>query len=459
MSSVVEVLKPASRDTAADRTVAVIGGGATGALLTRALIRRTEKDVVLIAPDRDPGRGVAYGAARPWHILNARAGSMSICPDDPMHLVRWSRDRGAAVEGTDFLPRADYGDYLAAQFSDTVAVSAGRLRHHVATATGLYAGDDGYVIRTDSGSVRAGQVILAVGNPRAARLPGISEAAYASPYLITDPWAGFSAPGSRTGFPHLDADEPVLLLGTGLTAVDVALTLAEAGHRGPIEAISRRGLLPLAHPQLPPSSAHPDLILNSDLTLRQLLRRVRAAIAGGADWVAVVDTLRHQADRLWAGFSDGDRERFLRHVVRYWDVHRHRMAPPVAARIAELQERGTLRFSAGRLRSVEPDPRGGLLVAIDGRPERRYAAVICCTGPGSLPGSADPFLSSLFRDGLVQPGPYGLGVDSDPDGHIRNGLWLAGPLRRGHLWEATAVPEIRAQVDRLVTALAQQYHR
>ncbi|WIM93553.1 FAD/NAD(P)-binding protein [Actinoplanes oblitus] len=450
MSSVVEVLEPASRDAAADRTVAVVGGGATGALLARALIRRTEKNVVLVAPDREPGRGIAYGAAQPWHILNARAGAMSICPDDPMHLVRWCRDRGDAVEGTDFLPRALYGDYLAAQFTDTVAISAGRLRHHVATATGLYAGDDGYLVRTDAGSVRAGQVILAVGNPRAARLPGISDAAYASPHLTTDPWAGYPRP---------EADQPVLLLGTGLTAVDVALSLTAAGHRGPIEALSRRGLPPLAHPELPPSSAHPDLILNSDLTLRQLLRRVRAAIDGGADWVAVVDTLRHQADRLWAGFADGDRERFLRHVVRFWDVHRHRMAPPVAARIAGLREQGTLRFSAGRLRSVEPDPRGGLLVAIDGRPVRRYAAVICCTGPGTLPGSADPFLSSLFRDGLVRPGPYGLGVDTDRDGRIRPGLWLAGPLRRGHLWEATAVPEIRAQVDRLVNALARQYHR
>ncbi|WP_436530631.1 FAD/NAD(P)-binding protein [Actinoplanes sp. HUAS TT8] len=444
MSSLVELVAPASRDAVNGRTVAIIGGGATGALLARALILRTDREVVLISPDPSPGRGVAYGAARPWHILNARAGSMSICPDDPMHLVRWARAHGHAIEGTDFLPRALYGDYLADQFAEILATSGGRLRHHVATATALRQDREGYAVFTDAGPVRADQVILAVGNPEQQRLPGIGDAAHASPHLVTDPWSAYPKP---------DVDEPVLLLGTGLTAVDVALTLTEAGHRGPIEAISRRGLLPLAHPELPPSSAHPDLILDGGLTLRQLLRRVRTAIASGADWVAVIDTLRHQADRLWDDFSDGDRQRFLRHVVRFWDVHRHRMAPPIAARIAELRDQGTLSFAAGRLESVEPDPRGGLTVRIAGREPRRFGAVISCTGPGALPGSANPFLAALFRDGVVRPGPYGLGVDTDPDGAVRPGLWLAGPLRRGHSWETTAVPEIRAQVDRLVSAL------
>jgi uncharacterized NAD(P)/FAD-binding protein YdhS len=447
MSSLVEVAEPTSQDARSAHSVAIIGGGATGALLARALILRTDREVVLISPDASPGRGVAYGAAQPWHILNARAGSMSICPDDPMHLVRWARAHGHAIEGTDFLPRALYGDYLADQFAETLATSRGRLRHHVATATALHRDEAGYVVLTANGPVRAGQVILAVGNPEQQRLPGVSDAAYAGPHLVTNPWSPYQQPA---------ADEPVLLLGTGLTAVDVALNLIEAGHRGPIEALSRRGLLPLAHPELPPSSAHPDLILDGGLGLRELLRRVRVAIAAGADWVAVIDTLRHQADRLWDDFGDDDRQRFLRHVVRFWDVHRHRMAPPIAARIAELREQGRLRFAAGRLRSIEPDPRGGLRVTIEGQEARRFGAVIGCTGPGRLPGSADPFLASLFRDGVVRPGPYGLGVDTDQDGRIGHGLWLAGPLRRGHSWETTAVPEIRAQVDRLVSALSRQ---
>ncbi|GIF14139.1 FAD/NAD(P)-binding protein [Actinoplanes teichomyceticus] len=449
MSSLVEAVAPTHREAATRQTVAIIGGGASGALLARALIRRTDHEVVLVAPDRAPGRGVAYGAAEPWHVLNARAGAMTADFDDPLDVVRWSAARGRPVQPGDFLPRAVYGDYLAERFAETVAESGGRLRHHLTTATALRSGPDGHVVLTGAGPVRADQVVLAVGNPLPGRLPGVSEAAYASPRFHPDPWA------ERRDLP---ADEPVLLLGTGLTAVDVALSLSAAGHRGQVEALSRRGLLPLAHPETPPAPVRLDL--PDRLTLRQLLRRVRAEIAGGADWVAVVDELRHHADRLWHEFGDTDRQRFLRHVVRYWDVHRHRMAPPVAARIAELRERGALRFTAGRLRAVRPGPRGGLLVEVEGASARRFGAVICCTGPGTLPGAANPLLAGLFRDGAARPAPYGLGVDTDPDGrvvdargHIRPGLWLAGPLRRGRSWEATAVPEIRAQINRLVSAL------
>jgi len=45
-------------------------------------------------------------------------------------------------------------------------------------------------------------------------------------------------------------DAPVLILGTGLTMVDYVLSLLLEGHKGPIIAISRRGLLPQAHRQV-----------------------------------------------------------------------------------------------------------------------------------------------------------------------------------------------------------------
>ncbi|AEV85918.1 hypothetical protein ACWT_4899 [Actinoplanes sp. SE50] len=453
MSSLVEVTKPARRDAATGRTVAIVGGGATGALLARALIRRTHQDVVLIAPDEVAGRGVAYGAAEPWHILNARAGSMTADFDDPLDLVRWCTARGRPTQPCEFLPRSVYGDYLAERFTETVLESAGRLRHHRATATALHREHGGYVIVTDTGPVRADQVILAVGNPPAARLPGIDDAAYSHPLFITDPWAPR---------PELPSDAPILLIGSGLTAVDVALTLDAAGHRGPIESISRHGLLPQAHPVNAPAQVRLDL--PADLTLRRLLRQVRATVDAGADWIAVVDELRHHADEIWDSFTEADRDRFLRHVVRYWDIHRHRMAPPVAAKIADLRRRDRLRFTTGRVTAISPDPAGGLTVTTTAGP-RHFAAVISCTGPGRLPGSAtaNPLLAALFRGGGIRTAPHGLGVDTDPDGRvydaigrIRPGLWLAGPLRRGRSWEATAVPEIRAQINRLVTALTLQ---
>ncbi|MFC6567550.1 FAD/NAD(P)-binding protein [Actinoplanes utahensis] len=428
-------------------TVAVIGGGAAGSLTAAAIARDPAWRTVLISPEERPGRGVAYGTAEPWHLLNSRAVAMSADPDDPGHLLRWCHERGLPADAATFLPRTWYGEYLADHFR---SAAGSRLTHHRATATGVRrtapaSPGGGYVVTDDTGAeIRVDHVVLALGNPPPCVPSAVSATARRDVAFVADPWA----PGALGAVP---ADEPVLLLGTGLTAVDVALTLTRDGRTVPIDALSRRGLPPLAHPARPAPAVTLDL--PSSPILAPLVRRVREAIADGADWTAVIDHVRTQSDRLWAALEPDAQERFLRHLQRYWEVHRHRMAPPIAARIAGLRSQGLLNLRRGHLTSIEPDPRGGLLVHLHGEPPKRYGAVITCTGPGPLPCSAGPLLAGLIRDGLVRTGPHGLGIETDPDGRAGPGLWLAGPLRRGLLWESTAVPEIRGQAARLAAAL------
>jgi uncharacterized NAD(P)/FAD-binding protein YdhS len=428
-------------------TVAIIGGGAAGVLTARAILRDSAWRTVLISPESRPGRGVAYGTAEPWHLLNSRAAAMSADSADPEHLLRWCHDRGRPAGPGDFLPRAVLGDYLADLF--TAAADGSRLAHRRATAIGVRVDGPRYVVTDDSGAeLAADHVVLALGNPPPCVPSAVGDAARRDHAFIADPWA----PGALGAVP---ADEPVLLLGTGLTAVDVALTLTRGARRVPVEGLSRRGLPPLAHPPHPAPAV--DLDLPAGPSLAPLVRRVRAAVRAGADWTAVVDHVRNQADRLWPALDEAAQERFLRHCRRHWEVHRHRMAPPIAARVAELRARGLLSFRAGRLSSVEPHPGGGLVVSVAGEQPRRYGAVVACTGPGPLPCSAGPLLAGLLADGLVRTGPHRLGIDTDADGQARPGLWLAGPLRRGRSWETTAVPEIRHQADRIAAALPAPY--
>ncbi|GIE83268.1 hypothetical protein Aph02nite_92180 [Actinoplanes philippinensis] len=482
-------------------TVAVIGGGCSGALTAAAIARNPAWRTVLISPEDRPGRGVAYGAAEPWHLLNSRVGAMSADAGDPQHLLRWCRSRGLPADAATFLPRAWYGDYLSGHLASAASAAGSRLVHHKAKAVEVRPEQSGYTITDANGChIHADQVILALGNPPPRPPAAVSEATLRSPAFVADPWAPgaltralaaaraaapapgravalsgsaasalagstpvvaapvvaapvVAAPVASASVGAGDDTAPILLLGTGLTAIDVVLTINEQARGVPMEALSRRGLLPRTHPQRPAPAV--DLALPESADLAPLLRRVRAAIAEGADGTAVVEYVRHNADRLWNGLTPAAQERFLRHVQRYWEVHRHRMAPPVAARITRLRDQGTLRIRSGRLLSIDPDPHGGLTVRIEGEAPRRYAAVISCTGPGPLPSSAGPLLTGLLADGLVKTGPHGLGLDSDPDGQIRPGLWLIGPLRRGRSWEATAVPEIRTQVERLLAALPQ----
>jgi uncharacterized NAD(P)/FAD-binding protein YdhS len=298
---------------------------------------------------------------------------------------------------------------------------------------------------------------------------------------------------------NLPAGRPVALVGTGLTAVDVIVALDDAGFDGPIHAVSRRGLVPRAHQPVPPNVAvvsaggpgrsptaptAPDVLLDEHdealpRTARTLLaalrREVDLAAALGRDWRSVVDGLRPHTQTLWAALPEVERARLHRHALRYWEVHRHRMAPEIAERVDGLRRAGRLQITAGRVVSVTATPDGAAELTV--RPRRRTAAtplgapladlvieagtVIRCTGPTErLAAIGDPLLDGLFRRGDVRPGPLGLGLDTDPDGRLldRTGrpsdtLWALGPLRRGALLETTAIPEIRDQAAALARIL------
>ncbi|HYN92593.1 MAG TPA: FAD-dependent oxidoreductase, partial [Pilimelia sp.] len=227
-----------------DDTVVVIGGGCSGVLVARELLRRPARTVVLVDPAAKPGRGVAYGAAAPWHLLNSPAGAMGADPERPGEFVAWCRARGHAVGPGDFLPRRWYGEYLRDVLRDLDATAPGRLVTHRARVNRVFCGaGPGLTVLLDRGvTIQADRVVLAVGQAAPQRPRGIEPSLRAHPRYVADPWA----PGALAAIP---ADEPVLLVGTGLTAVDLALTLAQAGRRAPVVATSRHGLLPRQHRQ------------------------------------------------------------------------------------------------------------------------------------------------------------------------------------------------------------------
>jgi uncharacterized NAD(P)/FAD-binding protein YdhS len=183
------------------------------------------------------------------------------------------------------------------------------------------------------------------------------------------------------------------------------------------------------------------------------------------DWRLVVDSIRPITQMMWASADAGKRERFLRHLRPFWDVHRHRLAPEVADRIDALVASGQLRFRAGKIADVRADPDA---LALDWRPRGsdgietlRAARVINCTGPqGDLLRSADPLVRRMLAAGRIRPDALRLGLDIDRDGHVVGARGRAsehilaiGPMTRGDLWDVVAVPDIRIQVSALARRL------
>lgn len=426
--------------------VAVIGAGASGAIQALHLLKAGIARVTLIERARMPGRGVAYSTVRGEHLLNVHARRMSPFVDDPGHFARWFEARGGHEEG--FAPRMAYGDYL----SGLVSQAGGRLEIVRGEAVNVAPGE--IVHLADGRTIAADAVILAPGNFPPATPPGIDPAALGS-FWIGDPWAGDMLAG-------LGDDDTILLVGTGLTAVDVAMTLETAGFGGRIVALSRRGLLPRPHGA---HEEHVDAATGLPSGVTALLHHVRAQ-GQELGWRGAVHALRPVTQELWMTASLAERRRFLRHLRPWWDVHRHRIAPEIGATIAAMQAAGRLEAIAGKIVSAQAD---GDAARVTYRPRGtkaletlRVARLINCTGPEmDISRSGDPLLTALLASGRLRLDPLRIGLDVDPvcaaidaEGRVSGSLSVIGPVTRGTFWECVAVPDIRVQADRIAQRLA-----
>lgn len=451
--------------------VAIVGGGFSGTVLAVHLLRRAAPGtrVALIERQATIGRGVAYAAASDEYLLNVPAGRMGAFPDQPEHFLSWVQARvgqpgfPTRVVAEDFLPRRLYGEYIESLFAEASAAAQGvEIRVLRATALDIEETTDGARILLDDGSaVEAEQVVLALGNlPGAYPIPRPLPV-YHSPRYVHVPWQGDALEGLRP-------DDDVLLVGQGLTAIDLIVQLARRGHRGKVHALSRNGQRPQVHR---PVASFPPWLDREPIppTARDAVRRVRAelraAAAAGSDWRAVIDGLRPHAQSVWQAWSWEERARFMRYLRPFWEVHRHRVAPQVAAVVEKMETSGRLQFYAGRLQSLELEEDGvhamyrrrGTIQHV----ALRVARVINCTGPRTdYSKYQHPLFIHLLARGLIDHDPLALGISALPTGEVlryRGGpmgwLFTLGAPLKGVLWETTAVPEIRVQAEALADRL------
>jgi uncharacterized NAD(P)/FAD-binding protein YdhS len=455
-------------------TVAIVGGGFAGAALATQLLRNSmgAASVILIEKGARVGRGVAYGTSCGEHLLNVPARSMSIFPDNPEHFLRWAQiNRGSGVKPSDYLPRQVYGQYVASVLQHEINLHPGRFQRVQDEAVDLTRVDGAVEIRLRCGhTVFADKVVLALGNfpPGDPHLPGKTPH---SQRYVSDPWA----PGALDHAVGNDNNEhtSVLLVGSGLTSVDVAISLRSRGFRGTIHLLSRRGLLPQSHKAT--AVWPPFWDEHSPRTARGLLRLVRAQVeaaeAQGSGWRAVVDSLRPFTATIWRSLSRKEQRKFLRHVRPYWEVHRHRVATEIGVTLASQIQNGQIQIHAGRIAKYEEDADGVDMTYHNRKTatlERlRVMRVINCTGPEvDCRRIENLLLNNLLRQKLVRPDPLFQGLDTsehgaliDAHGEPSGFLYTVGPSRKGSLWETTAVPEIRVQAYQMSTLLLSAHER
>jgi len=437
--------------------IAIVGGGATGTLAAIHIAKHVSArtvEILLVDPGEEIGRGLAYSTTDPRHLLNVRVSNMSALPEQPQHLHDWLKAHGGAGPMPFcFISRGRYGDYLSDLARE--ALASGAVRHVRDVCVDVVEDRRAVTLRLGSGgAIEADHVILATGNDAKPAVNGFPAEA---------PWT----PGSLDG---LSQEASILVIGSGLTMVDMVLSLDRRGHRGPIVAVSRRGLLPSAH-RLTAAHNFPsdEIPFGADLSKLIAWLRLRSAklTANGADWRSAVDALRPHTQRLWRDMTLDQKRRFLRHARVYWDVHRHRMAPDIEQALGRLIRGGRLTIIAGRVIDVRQEA-DRLRVQITRRDSKDseegvFARIIDCTGLADDPlNSTNPLLRTLLARGSLRPDAVGIGFDVaenyaivGADGARSQRVKAIGPLARAAFWECIAIPDIRIQCKQIAEALAE----
>ena len=462
-------------------TVAVIGGGYTGAAFAIHLSRTSpvRLRIVVVEPADSLGAGLAHASRHPDHRLNGPDAVHILYPGHPNDFGEWLRHTGAVEQdpesvtasGAIFARRSDFGAYMAAQVArhQNENPSGSEILHIRDKASGLARDDDGYSLRLSrGGSIHVGLCVLATGQEK----PGVPlplQSAVDRPDYFGDPW-------DIEALVRIDPNDPVLILGTGLTAADVIVTLVRLGHQGPIRAISRRGLRPRSQnifrqmqsmwdklERAPPAFVERHGPTESVGTVLRALRRdIDGGASNGVVWFEWFDDLRDAVTVLWPSLPSHEKARFVRHLKPWYDVHRFRIPPQTEVIVEQTIESGQLQFEAARLAGIDSGADGFIAETIQRSARHpvssRVGAIVNCTGPdGRLASSRNPFIAEILREEWIRPGPLGLGIDVDQacraitrSGRPAADLYILGPPSNPSLGETLTVPFITRQIDQMM---------
>ena len=467
--------------------VTIVGGGFSGASLAIQLARHSPValDVAVIESRDEVGCGLAYSTDDPDHRLNGTAGTHLVDPAAPEELTRWCSDEGIARDdpeavatgGALFVRRHDFGRFVAQAFAREMRRDGTvRLRHLRDEAIAATRTQGRITVTTRRSGSRASDFLVIATGAVPARFPArVAPQLDRHPGLIAEPW-------DFARLRAIDNEARVLVLGTGLTALDIVTTLLRSGHRGSIASVSSRALRPRPHRpafDVPPALAGAGMLQRIDADLpeylravprplraraltRALRRRIAQARENGQSWYGPFDELRDPLWQLWSALEIGEKRRLLRHVRRWYDVHRFRAPPQNDAIVREAERQGRVVFRAAKLRSITGTAETALLAELRERAgivhTETFDAIVNCAGLDTAGGAArNPILASLMQQRLLVADVTGVGfaVDAQCRPIGANGvscdvMRVIGPPTAGAFGDPLGAMFIAAQIRRML---------
>ncbi len=452
--------------------IVIVGAGASGTLTTIQLMRhlKVKTTIVLIdKAERTFFRGVAYSSQLEYEPLNVHADKMSAWTNQPDDFYEWLIvNRDASVKPDSFVSRRWFGDYLEQTFYRQTELSkhvtvVKMMDEVVSLEKSIH--DDYYNVSLGSGKkINAHAIVLATGNEAPQSFFTEEQTKVLGNAYHANPW--------NTQPQKIHKNDTVLVLGTGLTMVDIVLSLRERHHSGPIFCFSRNGFLPLPHAA---DSQITVPVPKKNITLKDcffyLREQAAEADANKLPWQSVLDTFRPFTVSAWRSFSLKEKAFFLKKLKPLWDIHRHRIPQKSNQLLQELIDKGQLKIISGSFTDIQKkDDHFEFHYKEKNSGKPRHISVhhiINCTGPAAdYLKCSNKLIHQMLRDGYAVQDDLKLGIETGEQGEIINahheplsGCYAVGPLRRACEWETTAIREVRAQAESIASIVASEINK
>lgn len=410
-----------------NQKIAIIGGGFSGLAVAYNILKLTDRILVDIFDDEDfRYNGKAYKTIDENHILNVPADKMGLPFDDENHFYSWlcKKFPGSQISGSDFVLRRYYHLYLQDIISD--------LKKHKninfinQKVSDIKFSNQQYELICDHKNFgKYNSVVLACG----LEIKPLNRN-FKSDKIIDNVWEFLN---SKT----LPQVETIFIVGSGLTMIDVALSLESKGFKGKIVACSKSGKLPLSHSKDRVQNVPTLEIADANLPLSLIVKKLKN-LALNNEWQSVMHSLRPITNAMWQEFDLVKKQRFLRHLMNFWNIHRHRTASSNHEQIMNMINSKKLEIIKGKFQQFEKvgdnifaKLKNGKTIKID--------LALNATG-FDFSGQSSDLIRNLLDEKVIVHHKTNLGFDVNRN---YNNLYLTGALMIGELLEITAVPDLR----------------
>lgn len=437
-------------------TIAIVGGGISGTLTVLQFIKQSKKPLSVLWFDTQNKfcKGYAYSTFDEQHLLNVRASNMSVFADEPNHFTDWLMQFHPNYTAKDFVPRKIFGEYVLFTFENlkhsNPQVSISQIAEEVKS---IFKKNDEFELTSHTNYV-AQKIILAFGNFLPAHPKSLSTDFIFSKYYFQN---AFNVQLTQ----NIATCKNITIIGSGLTMMDVVVSLAHYNYKGKIHIISPHAYIPQAHQENPLPSVNSFIEKDKTYSLFEIFsivnKQLKKAKKEQMSLHSVIDVMRPFLQDIWFNFTLSDKQQFLRHLRHKWGVARHRAPQQSLAIFEHFIQINQLFLIKGRVFDIKTIENGFHLFYTNPQNQRaslKTELLINCTGPESNYATLkSPLIQALIKDAIVAPDSINYGLNAKKDGVLGENIFTIGPPLKGILWESVAVPEIRVQAHKLASKI------